>query len=176
MKISKQNRIIVTLIALAIVIGVGILLDKQFGLDAYPVVSQDEKAQTSPEFANSKQDEGAGSAGSADAMSAGARERLIIFGNTRALPSYEELVSSWETYQGALFELSVEVISVVEPQAREDCVVYARYSANSENEITLRINRQMYVEKAHGTMTTFCSFEGIENDEPLFLVRSYSCE
>lgn len=176
MKISKQNRIIVALIALVIVIGVGILLDKQFGLDAYPGVSQDEKAQTSPESANSEQDEGAESAESADAMSAGARERLIVFGNTRALPSYEELVSSWETYQGALFELSVEVISVVEPQAREDSVVYARYSANSENEIILRINRQMYVEKAHGTMTTFCSFEGLENDEPLFLVRSYSCE
>ena len=85
MKISKQNQIIVALIALVIVIGVGILLDKQFGLDAYPGVNQEEKAQTSPEFANSEQDEGAGSAGSADAMSAGAAYSLWQYSSTPLL-------------------------------------------------------------------------------------------
>lgn len=169
------------LMALVVVIGVGIALDKQFGLDEYPGANQDKTSQTSSDFSESEQDtdtqnKDAKAPESADAMSAAAREQLIVFGNTQALPSYQELVSSPKLYQGALFELTVEVTSVIEPQTAKDRIVYARYTTGSNDEIMLCIGRQMYVEKAQGIMTTFCSFEGLDNGEPLFKVRSYSCE
>ncbi len=174
-----HKRVGLVLVALAVLVGAGIALDKQFGLDANPqAVGRDgtNASEVAPTF--ERIDDGEDRVAT-DALAAGATEQLSVFGNTLTLPSYDELISSWEVYKGALFELEVDVVSVSQSEATGDYYVTARYSAadaESDGKILLCIARQMYVQEARGVMTTFCSYEGVQDGTPLFIVRSYACE
>ncbi len=171
-----HKRVGIVLVALAVLVGVGIALDKQFGLDANPQAMSADETDTAPTFERINDGE---ERVATDALAAGATEQLSVFGNTLTLPSYDELVSSWEVYQGALFELEVDVEGVSQSEATGDYYVTARYSAadaGSDGKILLCIARQMYVQEARGVMTTFCSYEGVEDGTPLFIVRSYACK